>query len=170
VSIFTFVRPESDDLMLNSAMKFRDLYYNLNMNVANKNELSTKLYKLDFKDLINNATNRAYWNKKWEIFNYDGMSVEFFLESINIVHNKLNGKIRLNGGDGLWRNPESFIIIPLQEDNFNKEALERELVGRVDSIFLEQGCADLKKTKEYRDIEILEEELKDRLRDIAREF
>ena len=60
-----------------------------------KNELSTKLYKLDFKELVNNATNKAYWNKKWEIFNYDGMSVEFFLESINIVHNKLNGKIRL---------------------------------------------------------------------------
>lgn len=134
------------------------------------NELSTKLYKLDFKELVDNATNKAYWNKKWEIFNYDGMSVEFFLESISIVHNKLNGKIRLNGGGDCWRNPESLITIPLQEDNFNKTALERELVGRVDSIFLEQGCIDLKKTEEYRDIEILEEEFVDRLKDIAREF
>ena len=133
------------------------------------NELSTKLYKLDFKDLINNATNRAYWTKKWEIFNYDGMSVEFFLESINIMHNKLNGKIRLNGGDDWWT-PETWIIIPLQEDNFNKEALERELVGRVDSLFLEQGCTDLRKTREYKDIEDLEDELEDRLKDIAIEF
>ena len=132
------------------------------------NELSTKLYKLDFKELINNATNRAYWTKKWEIFNYDGMSVEFSLESINIVHNKLNGKIRLNGDN--WRNPESLITIPLQESNFNKEALERELVGKVDSIFLQQGCIDLTKTREYEEIEILECELVYRLKDIAIEF
>ena len=37
-------------------------------------QLSTKLYKLNFRELIDNATNRAYWTKKWEIFQYDGIS------------------------------------------------------------------------------------------------
>ena len=44
------------------------------------------------------------------------------------------------------------------------------MVGRVDSLFLEQGCTDLRKTREYKDIEDLEDELEDRLKDIAIEF
>ena len=134
-----------------------------------KHELSTKLYKLDFKDLINNATNKEYWTKKWEIYNYDGMTIEFSLESINITNNKLSGLIRLNGGDG-WSNPSAYITIPLQEENFLKLALERELVGKVDYLFLRQGENDLRKTREYRDLEELESDFNDKLRGIAEDF
>ena len=64
-------------------------------------EISTKVYKLDFQELINNATNKEYWMKKWEIYNYDGMTVEFILNSIDIVNNKLIGCIKLNS-DYAW--------------------------------------------------------------------
>ena len=60
-------------------------------------QLSTKLYKLNFRELIDNATNRAYWTKKWEIFQYDGISITFILDSIDITGNKLIGKLALNG-------------------------------------------------------------------------
>ena len=136
-----------------------------------KNEVSTKLFKLNFKELVDNATNKAYWTKKWEIFSYDNMSVEFYLESISIVQNKLYGRVKLNGGKfETWRKIESTITIPLQEDNFNKIALEKELVGKINSIFLEQGCTDLKQTEKYRMLEDLESEFKDRLKEIAENF
>ena len=53
------------------------------------NELSTKVYKLDFKDLIDNATNKVYWAKRWTLFEYNGLKIEFTLHSIEIADNKL---------------------------------------------------------------------------------
>lgn len=134
------------------------------------NELSTKLYKLNFQELVDNATNKEYWNKKWEIFKYDGMTVEFMLNSINIIHNKLEGKISLIGGNQDWRAPILYITIPLQKDNFNKIALEKELCGKVDTLFLEQGRLDLMKTEEYKELQRLESDFNDQLEDIAKQF
>ena len=58
-------------------------------------ELSTKLYKLNFKEIINNATNKEFWNKKWAIYKYDNLWVEFSLDTININNNKLVGRFFL---------------------------------------------------------------------------
>ena len=136
------------------------------------NELSTKVYKLDFKELIDNATNKVYWTKKWEIFKYDGISITFILNSIDIVGNKLICAIELEGKEtkGYWRNPLAIMSIPLKEENFNELALNKELVGRVNSLFLEQGDRDLRVSEHYTYLEGLENEFEDRLRDIAESF
>lgn len=136
------------------------------------NELSTKLYKLDFKELVDNATNKAYWNKKWTLFQYDGLYVEFILDSIDITNNKLSCKLELQGVDtkGYWSSPNQYIRIPLQDENFNELALTKELVGKIDSLFLEQGERDLKLTDDYYNLKELEDDFKDKLEDIANDF
>lgn len=133
-------------------------------------EISTKVYKLDFQELINNATNKEYWTRKWEIYNYDGMSIEFTLDSINIAQNKLLACVKLVGVENGWSIPSDYMTIPLQKENFMKLALEKELVGKVDSLFLTQGEKDLKKTDKYMELEELEDELNDKLKEIAEEF
>ena len=136
------------------------------------NQISTKLYKLDFKDLINNATNRVYWNKKWTLFQYDGLYVEFILDSIDITNNKLSCKLELQGVDrrDYWSVPFGYMRIPLQDENFNELALTKELVGKVGELFLEQGERDLKLTDEYYNLKELEDDFKDKLEDIAKDF
>ena len=53
-----------------------------------KYDVTTKVYKVDFKKLIDNALNRIYWGKKWVIFNYDKVKIYMELSSINITDNK----------------------------------------------------------------------------------
>lgn len=134
------------------------------------NEISTKLYKLNFKELINNATNKAYWTKKWEIYNYEGMRVEFSLDSIRISENKLIGAIKLSGGNTYYRDPETTMVISLQEEHFLEKALNNELVGKVDSLFLTQGEHDLYKTEKYQDLLRIDNDFEYRLKEIAEEF
>lgn len=136
------------------------------------NALSTKLYKLDFKDLIDNATNRTYWTKKWTIFEYNGLRIEFTLDSIEIADNKLIGKLELNGKEhrGYWRNPTILITIPLEEDNFNELALNRELVGKIDYLYLDLGERDLKISDEYFDLKEIEDDFNNKLQEIAEDF
>ena len=136
------------------------------------NQISTKLYKLDFKDLINNATNRVYWNKKWTLFQYDGLYVEFILDSIDIINNKLSCKLELQGVEtrGYWSVPFGYMRIPLQDGNFNELALIKELVGKVGELFLEQGERDLKLTDDYYNLKELEDDFKDKLEEIANDF
>ena len=135
-------------------------------------QLSTKLYKLNFRELIDNATNRAYWTKKWEIFQYDGISITFILDYIDITGNKLIGKLALNGKEnrGYFRNPYTLITIPLEKYNYNELALNKELVGKVDSLFSEQGERDLKETDEYLKLKEIEDDFNDRLKEIASDF
>lgn len=134
------------------------------------NNISTKLYKLNFKELIDNATNRVYWEKKWEIFKYDGLYVEFLLDRIDITNNKLIGEIYLRGMTNITYAIREYITIPLQPENFNKLALEKELVGKVNNLFLSYGIIELKKSFEYDNLLELENNLESKLEDIASEF
>lgn len=133
------------------------------------NQISTKLYKLNFHELIQNATNRAYWTKKWTIFSYENNTIEFTLSSIDIINNKLIGRLVLTGGVS-WNSPSTSITIPLQDEHFLERALNAELVGKVDSLFLNLGEQDLYKSDGYLELSRLESEFKDTLEDIAKAF
>ena len=134
-------------------------------------QLSTKLYKLDFKELIDNATNKVYWGKQWEIFKYSDHSIVFSLSSINIINNKLYGRIELvHKKKYYYSNIQTVITIPLQKDNFNKKALEKELCGKVDELFLTLSEYKISYSNEYIKLEALEEKLKDNLKNIANNF
>jgi len=133
------------------------------------NHLSTQLYKLNFHELILNATNRAYWTKKWTIFSYENNTIEFTLSSIDIINNKLNGKLVATGGTH-WTAPTSYITIPLQEEHFLEKALNSELVGKVDNLFMSLGEQDLYKSKDYLILQDLERDFKDKLKGIAEQF
>lgn len=138
--------------------------------------VSTKLYKLDFKDLIKNAKNEKYWDKTWEIFRYGDVSVKFFLSSINISDRKMSGTIKLEGVNKHIRSyyygysMTSSMTIPLQESNYNESALEKQLCGKVNDLFINLGCREITLTSEYEELEQAEYALRDRLKEIAEEF
>lgn len=136
------------------------------------NELSTKVYKLDFKELIDNATNKVYWAKKWTLFEYNGLRIEFTLHSIEIADNKLLGRLELSGKEykGYWRNPAFLMTIPLEEANFNEIALNKQLVGTVCSLYTELGERDLKISDEYYNLKEVEDDFNGKLEEIAEDF
>ena len=136
------------------------------------NELSTKVYKLDFKELIDNATNKVYWAKKWALFEYNGLKIEFTLNYIDITDNKLLGKLELNGKEhkGYLRNPTVLMSIPLEEANFNEIALNKELVGRVCSLYIDLGERDLRISDEYYNLKAVEDDFNGKLEEIAEDF
>ena len=136
------------------------------------NELSTKVYKLDFKELIDNATNKVYWTKRWALFEYNGLRIEFTLHSIEITDNKLFGRLELNGKEhkGYWRNPTLLMTIPLEEANFNEIALNKELVGKVCSLYTNLGKRDLEISDEYYNLKEVEDDFNGKLEEIAEDF
>jgi hypothetical protein len=132
-------------------------------------ELSTKLYKLDFKEIINNATNKEFWNKKWVIYKYDNLWVEFSLDTININSNKLVGRLELCGSKYLG-NITTYIYIPLHEDNYNEIVLNQDLCGKVDYLFTQLGEWDIRASQIYKSLKDQENDLADKLREIAEDF
>lgn len=140
------------------------------MKTGNK-YLSTRLYKLNFKELINNATNKAYWGKQWEIFKYDNHSIIFSLSSIDIINNKLYGLVELlHDKKYTYRNIYIHITIPLQESNFNKSALEKELCGKIEDLFTGLSCDKIRMSDKYYELESLENDFENELHEIASKF
>lgn len=53
-----------------------------------KNEISTHLFKIDFKFIKDNYLNRSLWGKTWLIYKFGKLSVELKLCEIDVENNK----------------------------------------------------------------------------------
>jgi len=86
------------------------------------NELSTKLYKVNFKYLIDNALDKKLWSQSWLIYDYDNFKITLCLNSILIREEKIN--LRLTGNDVDWSNNLS---IPMCDEHYNVKVFSKSL-------------------------------------------
>lgn len=135
-----------------------------------KYEVTTKVYKVDFKKLIDNALNRIYWGKKWVIFNYDKVKIYMELTSINITDNKLYLGISMESDKLITSSKFNTITLPLQKSHFNELALKRSLVGNIEKLLKDYEKVILRtyqgylRSQEYDSL--IEEEAERRAKDL----
>ena len=99
---------------------------------------SVKLYKLDLQFIADNCLNKKLWGKKWRIFEYDKITVDLALDSIDIANNKIRLSITVNTKDrGKYQSTSFFnrgdVTIPLDKGQQNMENALRQVVGAIGS-------------------------------------
>lgn len=90
-------------------------------------ELSTIIYQVNFKYIIDNCLDKNMWRKKWKIFEYDNTSLELCLYSINLSDNTLSLTVC---GSGSGYRTSSFSL-PLSEEHFNEEVFYQKLFSAI---------------------------------------
>ena len=67
-------------------------------------EVSTHVVKIDLVDILDNVLNQRYWDRKWCIFDYNGVVINISLQSIDIEYNKVSLRIEVldNNAKNHW--------------------------------------------------------------------
>ena len=128
-------------------------------------ELSTIVYQVNFKYIIDNCLDKKMWHKKWKIFEYDNKSLELYLYSINLSENQLVLVIREVGT--LYRS--SSFSLPLSEDHFNEQVFYQKLFSAIHSVIVASEVNFIKQTESYLAAVQMDEEFRDSLEQRAKE-
>lgn len=123
---------------------------------------TTKIYKLDFKFLIDNALNRKLWGKKWVVFQYDKVTISMRLSSIDIENNKLFLQLSLASYDYTSTNSyRGRVTLPLQESHHNFIAIKKSFVGGVRNLITEYEESIIRRSHGYKRADAFDDSLQD---------
>jgi hypothetical protein len=129
------------------------------------NEISLKVYKIDWKRIVDNATDKRYWNHKWTVFEYSGLFVEVELEKIDILNQEVSFKISCQYRGKKVSTNYNYIPFSL-EKRFVDEKMNSfvfETMAVLERRFIEE-------TDLYQEARELESNQDERLREIAIEY
>lgn len=113
-------------------------------------EVSTKLYKVDWKFLIRHCLDVNYWKNIYSIYDYDGLKLSLQLCEINILNKQLEFRLLGNytNNDEVI-NDFTFVYIQFDDDHYNKEVLDNKLLSSVLALigYFERG--QIRNSDEY---------------------
>lgn len=99
---------------------------------------TTKLYRLDLQFIADNCLDRKLWGKKWNIFQYDKVSIDLFILNIDIEDGKLRLGIKMSttdhgsfGSHGFFSRGD--VVIPLDKGKQNMLNAKRQVVSAIRS-------------------------------------
>ena len=90
------------------------------------NELSTMLYRINFRYILDHFLDQALWKKSWRIYEYDDCILEMRLTSINIQENKLQLTIKRPNSWGTYT-----LSLPLAKEHFNEAVFYKSLFSNM---------------------------------------
>lgn len=89
-----------------------------------QNRMSTDVVKLDVGDIVDNALNRNYWGKTWNIFDYDGVVITASLYEIDIEHSKIRFKLVARRG----KESQRMTVFSVELGRYSKKIIKDRLV------------------------------------------
>ena len=81
-------------------------------------EVSTLVYKINFKFIIQNFNNPKVWKSSWTVYDYNGVKVKLSIDAINVRQNNLC--LLLSGETSDGDTDYHFIWLPLSKDHYNE--------------------------------------------------
>ena len=90
-----------------------------------KNELSTVVYKPNWKYLIDNCLNKELWGKSWVVYDYDNIKIILLLEKIDVENGSVDFVVRARGESKWGYHPR--VCLPLSESHFNEVVFNKSL-------------------------------------------
>lgn len=109
------------------------------------NELSTMLYRINFRYILDHFLDQALWKKSWRIYEYDGCQIDMRLYSINIDENKLILSVRRARH---WQN--NTFSLPLAKEHFNEEVFYRQLFTNLISTIRQSENTEIYESEPYK--------------------
>lgn len=119
-------------------------------------EISTRLYKINFKYIIENHLNKALWKKAWLVYDYDHFKVNLRLDNISIARNKITLAIGNTSVD-----------IPLSEDHYNETVFYKSIFSAIKSSIKDRERDAIRGTAAYAKACELDSQNDDKNREIA---
>jgi len=145
-----------------------------------ENTVSTQVVKLDLQTILANYKDPEFWSKKWTIIDTKQIKIVWYISSINCEDNKINSTLKvvnknikkgtLNLSDSWWSESVCVASIPINNPEYTEKHFENAILGKVLELLgdIERHCTY--EYAEYKEAERLQEEMKDKLREIASDF
>lgn len=145
-----------------------------------ENTVSTQVVKLDLQTILANYKDPEFWSKKWTIIDTKQIKIIWYISYINCEDNKINSTLKvvnknikkgtLNLSDSWWSESVSVASIPINNPEYTEKHFENAILGKVLELLsdVERHCTY--EYAEYKEAERLQEEMKDKLREIASDF
>ena len=145
-----------------------------------ENMVSTKVVKLDLKTILANYKEPKFWSKKWPVIDTKEIKIVWFIEKIDCVDNKISSCVMVQNKN-IRRGTKKFVdlyswekayLAPIPTDNpeYTEEHFKKTLLNSI--IFLlgtvEQTCTF--HYAEYEEAKRLDNEINDKLKEIAEAF
>ena len=128
-------------------------------------ELSTKIYKINWKYVFDHALDRQFWKKSWDIFQVDGVKFTLHLVKIAVSDNTIMFKIKSN--TGYW--DYGLFELSMDPAHFNEEVFNNKVYGTARRLLMdieEKSIQDLPSYEMAKDLDrALEDASKQELRE-----
>lgn len=135
------------------------------------NQLSIKVWKMDYSFLIKNYLNPEMWEKEWTLFEYKNFKVTMNIWSIQTRMHQIMLDIKLHyiDEDGRWDYKEKTISfsMKIEDITFLKRQINSAIFDAM--VTMEKDCI-ITKTKEYKNLMSMKYEEERKLKKIAIEF
>ena len=155
----------------------------------NSNSLSTKLVYLDLETIMQNYRNPEFWKKEWLIFKNKELEIKWNITNINILENKIESCIFVAPGH-ITRGGKKFNFtysdytrktnyswysnvcrpIPIENSDYTQETLNRNILNTILKTMKSMEEEFVKRTYEYYKASELEDEQREKLKEIAENF
>lgn len=129
------------------------------------NELSTMLYRINFRYILDHFLDQALWKKSWRIYEYDGCILEMRLSEISITDDKLRLTIK---------RPQSYgshsLSLPLAKEHFNETVFYKMLFSNMLDALHGAEYWDITKTAAYEAASQTEDDVHDANKQKAEDY
>lgn len=89
-------------------------------------QVSTKVVRIDFKEIIDNSLDRNYWKKIWNIFEYDGYRITLSLSDIQVEYDNISLKVKCTSES---MNDYELMYMRLPMGQYNEEVFRNKLLS-----------------------------------------
>lgn len=142
--------------------------------------ISTTIYRMDLSWIYKHYLDQEAWKKKWCLFDYDGLRVEFHLASIDIEDNIIHGRTDISYAGDKRRKIAPFVFdryhyygdmsIPLNNPEYTQECFEKKLNGNVYYQLKMVEDDVICHRREYKSLQDYLDSYDQKLEDIANDF
>lgn len=139
-----------------------------------KNQLTLKVYDVDYSFIIKNYLNEKLWEKEWTIFIYKRFQILLRLSSINVRTKTINFEITINDNNeenkSYWtKSVKDTFSYNLSIENINilKKQLNSTVFKLIEKLEMD---AYIQYEEEFERLEEMQDEEKTKLRQIAEDF
>ena len=115
-----------------------------------KNELSTIIYKPNWKYLIENCLKKELWEKTWVVFEYDEVKATMYLDSIDVCSKRAVFYVTLKGHYAIQTR------IPLSKEHYNEIVFNNSLYNSISSLLVNAEKKVIEGFEVYQEAEHLD--------------
>lgn len=131
---------------------------------------STKLITVNADYIAEHITDKALWNAKWNIFEYDGWKAELTLDYINVSRKYVAIEMKVYPDGRPWRYEYTYITVSLTNEENRQGTFVRALCSSFNNLMRLQAKAQLRDTPAYNELSELDDASHDSLKEAGERY